>query len=111
MSDDVKTTAESEQLNPQPTEEDIDSDDLEYGYVVGLNKKDGRLRFELIGNQEPGAVEVMGLHQYAGFRIQQAIDGSQNSINFQILKASLTSMNLLKQMVEKMEDKTPASNE
>ncbi len=59
--------------------------ELSFGYTVGL-KSDGRLHFELLGG-ETGVIELMGLHAYAGKRVDGLVEASANQGNTAIIRA------------------------
>jgi len=48
---------------------------LKYGYIIGLKEDDGEFLFDIIG-KNTGIVELMGLHSYAGHRIDVTKDMS-----------------------------------
>lgn len=80
MSEEVMTPITSvvePTVEQQAAPTQLSAADLRMGYLVGLTK-DGNFVFQVVG-QEPGLVELLGLHQYAGLKVKSALDGSQNS--------------------------------
>jgi len=74
--------AENETLATEPTElpeTDVIElpKDVSVGYVVAL-RGDGEFVFEFFG-QNPGLVELLGLHKYSEFRINQLFEVSQRT--------------------------------
>lgn len=66
----------SEENTPVVSEQVKDSP-LKYGYTVGINE-DGGFRFEIHG-QEAGLIELLGIHQYADYRISFIQDINQKN--------------------------------
>lgn len=72
---DLETTeVKPEEAKPEQKLPELDK--LACGYVVGLDPS-GELVFEIIGEQ-PGLVQLLGLHTYAGNRLDIASDINLN---------------------------------
>ena len=66
----------AEQLpDPAPAQQGISLNDLRHGYLVGLTD-DGNFVFELLG-KEKELVPLLGLHRYAGERVQLEYNKTQ----------------------------------
>jgi len=84
VKEDVKEEAQEEVQQPQPPAEQPPQDTqtlqmptLDCGYVVGLDTQ-GRFVFEPLGNNQ-GLVQMLGLHEYAGGRINTAKEVNQGT--------------------------------
>lgn len=64
----LETTAENQQQEQQT----VSLNDLKAGYIVGLTDT-GEFVFEIVG-KDKGLMELLGLHSYAGFRIEKIRD-------------------------------------
>lgn len=98
----IKNRADNLELESDT--EETTSEDFEYGYVVGVKKDDNTLLFEGIGDGRLGVVELLGLHKYASFRINQLIEASQNSLDFQTLKHIVKTVQKLEELLLKMSE-------
>jgi len=70
----MKTTSN---MNPnqQPVQKQISLNDIRVGYIVGVTK-DNLMVFELLG-QDQGLMDILGLHQHAGRRINSIYEDLQ----------------------------------
>ncbi len=64
--------------NTPPSE----TDDIRCGYIV-MMKHSGQLMFRLLGTQ-PGAIEILGLHEFASRKVSNAVDMNQSEGPFVI---------------------------
>lgn len=71
-------TATAQQVETPTAETDEPKTEIpamDYGYVVGV-KPDGQFVFQTVGNNQ-GLVQMLGIHQYAGHRLQVATEVNQ----------------------------------
>jgi len=71
-------------MSNEPTKPAINLDTIKCGYVVGL-QPDGSIEFHVMG-EDAGLVQLLGLHAYAGKRIEIAFETSQNVGNALLAK-------------------------
>lgn len=77
--DEVLEVVDSLDTSTQSTQsKQLSLDQLKTGYVVGLTPE-GEFVFELVGKDQ-GLVEVLGLHQYAGLRVNVLADLNQGLV-------------------------------
>jgi hypothetical protein len=71
--DDVSTEEADSELEDSPTEQPLP--EMDCAYIVGV-KPDGGFVFEVLGDN-PGLVQLLGLHKYAEHRLEVAKDINQ----------------------------------